>query len=73
MAYTGKAGTPRRLQPVNPAPADRPRPIGGLATGLVIGALLGATVALLFAPERGSAVRRKLRRAGFLRNGPLDK
>ena len=39
---------------------------GGFAAGLVIGVVLGAGIALLFAPERGSrtrdALRRRLRR-----------
>lgn len=33
---------------------------GNFATGLLIGALVGAGLALLFAPEKGEAVRRKL-------------
>src|SRR4051794_41465470 len=34
----------------------------GFAAGLVVGALLGASVALLFAPERGDRTRRSVRR-----------
>ena len=35
---------------------------GGFAAGLVFGAILGAGLALLFAPERGQTTRRGLRR-----------
>jgi gas vesicle protein len=34
----------------------------GFAAGLVVGALLGASIALLFAPERGDRTRRAVRR-----------
>lgn len=35
---------------------------GSFATGLAIGALVGATVALLFAPAPGKVTRKKLKR-----------
>jgi hypothetical protein len=35
---------------------------GGFAMGLVVGALLGAVVALAYAPERGDVLRKKVRR-----------
>jgi gas vesicle protein len=35
---------------------------GGFAAGIVIGVVLGAGLALLFAPERGETTRRQLRR-----------
>jgi gas vesicle protein len=35
---------------------------GGFAAGLVFGVVLGAGLALLFAPERGETTRRRLRR-----------
>ena len=35
--------------------------IGGFAAGVVFGALLGAGIALMFAPERGDKTRRRLR------------
>jgi gas vesicle protein len=63
MAYAGKAGGPRRLQRVKSTPGNDSRAGGTLVTGLVIGALVGVAVAMLFAPERGIDMRRKLRRA----------
>jgi hypothetical protein len=38
------------------------RGIGGFAAGVVFGAVLGAGIALMFAPERGDKTRRRLRR-----------
>ncbi len=38
------------------------RGLAGFVTGLVIGALVGAGVALLFAPARGDRLRRRLGR-----------
>jgi gas vesicle protein len=38
------------------------RGIGGFAAGVVFGALLGAGIALMFAPDRGDKTRRRLRR-----------
>ena len=35
---------------------------GGFAAGLAVGALVGAAVALLFAPDEGSVTRRRLKR-----------
>lgn len=35
---------------------------GGFALGLLAGALLGAVVALAYAPERGDVTRRKMKR-----------
>jgi gas vesicle protein len=34
----------------------------GFAAGLVVGALLGASIALLYAPDRGDRTRRAVRR-----------
>ena len=63
MAYAGKTGESRRLRAVpNSAPANTSRPISALATGIAIGVLVGAAVALLFAPGRGKDTRRMLRR-----------
>jgi YtxH-like protein len=70
MAYAGKASDSlrKRLAPKS-APYKQSRPIGTLATGLAIGLLVGAGVALLLAPERGAdtrhAIKRRLRRAGL--------
>jgi gas vesicle protein len=36
--------------------------LGGFAAGIVFGVVLGAGLALLFAPERGETTRRELRR-----------
>ena len=41
---------------------DDTRRLGGFAAGLFVGALLGAGIALIFAPERGDRTRRRLRR-----------
>jgi gas vesicle protein len=38
------------------------RGMGGFAAGVVFGALLGAGIALLLAPERGDTTRRRLSR-----------
>ena len=63
MAYAGKAGESRRLRAVpNSAPAKESRPLGALTTGLTIGVIVGAAVALLFAPARGAETRHKVRR-----------
>lgn len=35
---------------------------GGFAMGLVVGALLGAVVALAYAPERGEVTRKRMKR-----------
>jgi gas vesicle protein len=69
MAYAGKTGQSRPVRPVlNSVPAKESRPFGALATGITIGVLIGAAVALLFAPERGSYTRHRLRR-GMRRAG----
>ncbi len=41
---------------------DGGRGIGAFAAGVVFGAMLGAGMALMFAPERGDKARRRLRR-----------
>jgi hypothetical protein len=38
------------------------RGLGGFAAGVVFGAVLGAGIALMFAPERGHTTRRRLSR-----------
>lgn len=55
------------------APVRRGRRTG-FAGGLVVGALLGAAVALLLAPEPGSTTRRRLRkRLRSVRDGAEEK
>jgi hypothetical protein len=54
-------------EPVEQDQDDRPsdagrRPLGGFAAGVLFGAVLGVGLALLFAPERGETMRRRLRR-----------
>jgi YtxH-like protein len=69
MAYAGKAGETRRTSASPKSlPRKESRPVGILASGLAIGLLVGAGVALLFAPQRGSDTRRGLRR-GLKRAG----
>jgi gas vesicle protein len=69
MAYAGKVGESHRIHGTpKSVPRKRSRPVGAVATGLAIGLLVGAGVALLFAPQLGSETRhnikRGLRRAG---------
>jgi hypothetical protein len=49
------------------------RGLGGFAAGVIFGALLGAGLALMFAPERGDTTRRRLsRRLTRLREDTAD-
>jgi hypothetical protein len=49
------------------------RGLGGFAAGVVFGALLGAGIALMFAPERGDRTRRRLgRRLARLREDTAE-
>lgn len=50
--------TPPALEPPDEA---RPRRSGGFGLGLLVGAVIGAAVALLMAPEPGRVTRRRLR------------
>jgi gas vesicle protein len=43
-------------------PEDEGRGLGGFAAGVLVGAVLGVGLGLLFAPERGDATRRRLRK-----------
>jgi gas vesicle protein len=45
-----------------PSPGRRRAGAGGFAAGLLFGVILGAGVALLLAPDRGSRTRRALQR-----------
>ena len=64
MAYAGKVGEPRKLRAVpNSRPDNDSRHLGKLITGVALGLVVGATVALMFAPGPGVRTRRKLRRA----------
>ena len=38
------------------------RGLGGFAAGLLVGAVLGVGLGILFAPDRGNATRRRLRK-----------
>ncbi len=59
--------------PVEEAPPAANHTAAGFLTGLVVGALVGAGVALLFAPARGDRVRRRLGRgARALRDRARD-
>jgi len=48
--------------PASPDHPDDPAGTTGFAAGLIVGALLGASIALLFAPDRGDRTRRAVRR-----------
>jgi hypothetical protein len=52
--------SPTEPEPESPHSTDRG--IAGFVTGMLIGALVGAGVALLFAPARGDRLRRRLGR-----------
>jgi len=70
MAYAGKSGLARGARVHGKSAArqsltvtsNTSRPTGALVTGIAIGLLVGATAALLFAPQQGSETRRDLRR-----------
>lgn len=61
MAYAGKIGE-SRFQPPNSIAANESRPIIPVATGVAVGLLVGAGMALLLAPLDGADARRALRR-----------
>ena len=57
MAYAGKVG---ETTPSVRAMAGTPRPVGAVATGVAIGLLVGAGMALLLAPQAGADTRRRV-------------
>ena len=57
MAYAGKVG--ETTPPVR-VMGGRRRPVGAVATGVAVGLLVGAGVALLLAPLTGSDARRRV-------------
>jgi gas vesicle protein len=59
MAYAGKVGESRPAMLPNGRGA---RPVGPVATGVALGLLVGAGVALLFAPQAGLDTRRDVSR-----------
>jgi gas vesicle protein len=62
MAYAGKVGEARKLRAVpNSRPHNDSRHVGKLITGVALGLVVGAAIALAFAPGAGSRTRRKLR------------
>lgn len=56
----GKSEEPIEGAPPDERDASRSQSAGFLA-GIVCGALVGASLALLFAPDRGDAMRRRIR------------
>jgi gas vesicle protein len=50
------------LEPESHNHADEPVGPAGFAAGLIVGALLGASIGLMFAPDRGDRTRRAVRR-----------
>ena len=51
---------PEREQSTSGDPEGRG--LGGFAAGMLVGAVLGIGLGILFAPERGEATRRRLRK-----------
>jgi gas vesicle protein len=50
------------LEPDPPMSGDEGGGTTGFAAGLIVGGLLGAAIALMFAPDRGDRTRRAVRR-----------
>ena len=61
MAYAGKSGE-QPFQRPNSASTNDSR-AGAVTTGLAIGLLVGAGIALILAPREGSEIRRSARRS----------
>ena len=63
MAYAGKAGEAPPISRPYYKSQNRPsRATAALVTGLTVGLLVGAGVALLFAPQDGLETRRNIKR-----------
>lgn len=69
MAYAGKSGTARSVRPAGNLAPRQPLSVSGrasrpatLVSGVAIGLLIGAGIALLFAPKIGRDTRRDIRR-----------
>ena len=61
MAYAGKVGE-SSFQPPNSESPNESRPAGAVATGMAVGLLVGAGLALLYAPLEGRDARRAIAR-----------
>ena len=62
MAYAGKSGEAERLRPaLNSMSRNESRPVTATTVGIAVGLLVGAGIALLFAPHEGWESRRRLR------------
>jgi hypothetical protein len=65
MRYDEERDQSEELEEHDREPAGRAEGVGGMVGfvgGLVLGALIGAGIALLVAPERGQVMRRRLAR-----------
>jgi hypothetical protein len=53
----------RQTEPDQGTPGDaEARSLGGFAAGVVVGVVLGVGLGMLFAPDRGNATRKRLRK-----------
>jgi gas vesicle protein len=52
--------------------ADRTKDVGSFLLGLVSGALTGAVVALVMAPQAGQETRARIRQKGFKLQGDVE-
>jgi hypothetical protein len=64
QSMTDESGEREAQAEREPRPAldDGVRDLGGFAAGVLVGAVVGIGLGLLFAPERGNATRRRLRK-----------
>ena len=61
LSMTDETEAQDELEPPTPR-SSAGRGLGGFAAGVMIGAVLGIGLGMLFAPERGDATRRQLRK-----------